>query len=551
LLGISFCWQDDQAYYLPAKNKRLKEIKEILADDKIKKTGHNIKFDLQALQTAGLELKGIAFDSMIASYLINPGSRQHNLDGLAFSEFGYQMQPITDLIGKGKNQITLKDVPLEKVSDYSCEDADFTWRLLKPLTEQLKEKNNLGLLEKIEVPLISVLSQMERNGILLDTKFLKKMAISVDSRLETTQTKIYKLAGTKFNIASPLQLKEILFEKLKISTQGLGKTKTGISTAAEELEKLKGQHEIIDYIIEFRELAKLKSTYIDALPKLVDAQGRLHTSFNQTVTATGRLSSSEPNLQNIPIRTELGQKIRQAFIAPKGFQIISADYSQIELRIIASLANDQKMIESFKKGEDIHIRTASEINNVPIEKVTKEMRYAAKAVNFGVIYGQGPHGLAAATGISRAKAMDFIDRYFEVHEAIYEYLENTKTLAHKTGYVETFFGRRRYLPEINSTIPPIKAGAERMAINHPIQGTAADLLKLAMIEIHRELPGVSPKTKMLLQVHDELVFEAPKNEVKKVGAFVKEKMEKVYTLRAPVDTSLEAGDNWGELKKIL
>ncbi|MFA6410306.1 MAG: DNA polymerase I [Candidatus Buchananbacteria bacterium] len=550
LLGISFCWHQSQAFYLPAKAEWLEIIKPILADAKIEKIGHNIKFDLETLDTAGLKLNGVTFDSMIASYLINPGSRQHNLDGLAFNELGYQMQPITDLIGKGKNQITLKDVPLEKVSDYSCEDADFTWRLVKPLTEQLAEKNNLGLLTKIEVPLIPVLAQIEKNGVLIDTKFLNAMGKTVGKRLKTIEEKIHELAGTKFNIASPLQLKGILFEKLKISTQGLGRTKTGISTAADELEKLKGQHKIIDYIIEFRELSKLKSTYLDALPKLVDKTGRIHTSFNQTVTATGRLSSSEPNLQNIPVRTELGQKIRQAFIAPKGFKILSADYSQIELRIIASLANDKKMIESFKKDEDIHTRTASEINDVPLDKVTKEMRYAAKAVNFGIIYGQGAWGLAAGTGISRAKAMDFIDRYFEIHQDIYNYLEETKKLAHQMGYVETFFGRRRYLPEINSTIAPIKAGAERMAINHPIQGTAADLLKLAMIEIHKELPKISIQAKMILQVHDELVFEVPQKDLKTVAELVKEKMESVYKLRAPVDTSIEAGDNWGQLKEI-
>ncbi|OGY52584.1 MAG: DNA polymerase I, partial [Candidatus Buchananbacteria bacterium RIFCSPHIGHO2_02_FULL_45_11b] len=499
LLGISFCWENGRAFYLPVPSRTggpidinapkarhpaspswLEEIKPIFADKTVKKAGHNIKFDLESLSTAGLEVRGVSFDSMVASYLINPGSRQHNLDGLAFTELGYQMQPIEDLIGKGKSQISLKEVPVEKVADYSCEDADFTWRLIKPLTKQLEEKNNLGLLEKIEMPLIPVLAEIEKNGILINPDFLRKMGKLVNVQIKKLEEKIYRLAKTKFNIASPLQLKEILFEKLKISTAGLGRTKTGISTAAGELEKLKGQHEIIDYIMEYRELAKLKSTYLDALPKLTDKEGRIHTSFNQTVTSTGRLSSSEPNLQNIPIRTELGQKIRQAFIAPKGFSLISADYSQIELRIIASLADDKKMIASFANNEDIHVRTASEINEVPLDKVTKEMRYAAKAINFGIIYGQGPHGLAQAAGISYGQAHDFIDKYFEIHSDIYDYLEKTKDLAHETGFVETFFGRRRYLPEINSTIQPIRASAERMAVNHPIQGTAADLIKLAM-----------------------------------------------------------------------
>ncbi|MDX9893640.1 MAG: DNA polymerase I [Patescibacteria group bacterium] len=549
LLGISFAWHDGQAYYLPANNRAwVAKIKPLLENPKIKKIGHNIKFDLEALATAGIKLQGLAFDTMVASYLINPGSRQHNLDGLVFGEFGYQMQPITDLIGKGKNQISLKQVDLKKVSDYSCEDADFTWRLFKPLSQELAAKNNLGLLEKIEVPLIPVLADMERQGILLNPKLLKTMSKKVTKDIENLEDQIYKLAKTKFNIASPLQLKEVLFDKLQISTQGLAKTKTGVSTAAAELEKLQGSHKIIDHLIKFRELAKLKSTYLDALPKLIGSDGRIHTSFNQTITATGRLSSSDPNLQNIPVRTELGQKIREAFVAPNGYQLVSADYSQIELRIIASLANDRKMIESFKNNEDIHRRTASEIDNVALDQVTPEMRYAAKAVNFGVIYGQGAWGLASSTGISRQRAMDFIDRYFEIHHEIYDYLENTKRLARANGYVETFFGRRRYLPEINSNIQQVRASAERMAINHPIQGTAADLMKLAMIEIYRQLPEISADSKMLLQVHDELVFEVPSKDLAKVSALVKKTMESIYQLRAPIQTHLKIGQNWGSLK---
>ncbi|NUM25942.1 MAG: DNA polymerase I [Candidatus Buchananbacteria bacterium] len=547
LLGISVAWQAGKAYYLVAKPEWLNQIKPILEDATIKKAGHNIKFDLESLDHAGINVRGVHFDTMIASYLVNPGSRQHNLDGLVFTELGYQMQPITDLIGKGKGQITLKDVPLDQVSDYACEDADFTWRLVEPLRVELETKNNLGLFEKIEMPLVPVLANMEKNGVLLDTKFLNQMSKAVTKDIKTLEDTIYKLAGTTFNIASPLQLKEILFEKLNISTQGLAHTKTGVSTAAAELEKLQGSHKIIDHIIKYRELTKLKSTYLDALPKLVDNSARLHTSFNQTVAATGRLSSSEPNLQNIPIRTELGNQIRKAFVAPKGYRLLSADYSQIELRIIASLANDEKMIASFKKGEDIHARTAAEINEVPLEKVTKEMRYAAKAVNFGIIYGQGAWGLAAGTGISRQRAMDFIDRYFEIHHSIKDFLDKTKELASDKGYVETWFGRRRYFPEINSNIQQIRAAAERAAINHPIQGTAADLMKLAMIEIHQGLPNICPDARMLLQVHDELVFEVPEADLKQVAVFVKTAMEGIYKLRAPVETHLKAGENWGEL----
>ncbi|MBN1779299.1 MAG: DNA polymerase I [Candidatus Buchananbacteria bacterium] len=551
LLGVSLSWQKNEAYYVLAKPELLKILKPILEDEKIKKVGHNIKFDLESLQTAGIDLAGIDFDTMIASYLINPGNRQHGLDSLVFTELGHSMQPITELIGTGKNQITLKQVDVKRVSDYSCEDADFTWQLVTPLIKQLQAVNNLGLLKKIEVPLIPVLAEMETNGIMVDAKFLNAMNKDVTKEIERVEKEIYKISGESFNVASPLQLKKILFEKLEIPTQGIGKTKTGISTAAGQLEKLKNQHPIINKIIDFRELAKLKSTYLEALPKLISPKdGRVHTSFNQTVAATGRLSSSDPNLQNIPIRTELGQQIRKAFVVPKGFTMLSADYSQIELRIIASLANDQKMIAAFKNGEDIHQATAAEINDVPLDKVTKEMRYAAKAVNFGIIYGQGAWGLSETAGIPRAQAQDFIDRYFSAHQTIYDYLEKTKNLAHEEGFTETLLGRRRYFPEINASLQPLRAAAERAAINHPIQGTAADLIKLAMIEIDKQLPTISPKSKMLLQVHDELVFEIPEEEIGSVAKFVKKTMEEIYKLRAPVEAHLSVGQNWGELKKL-
>lgn len=551
ILGASFAWEKGKGYYVVAKPGYLKKLKPTLEDDAIKKVGHNIKFDIEVFGTAGIELRGNAFDTMIASYLINPGSRQHNLDSLVFTEIGHQMQPITDLIGKGKNQITLKDVPLDKVAYYASEDADFTWQLYAPLKKQLEKVNNLGLLEKIENPLINVLAAMERTGVLLDTPFLNKLSRQVTAELGELEEKIHREAKTKFNIASPLQLKEVLFDKMGISTEGLSRTKTGISSAASELEKLKGKHKIIDYVIRFRELAKLKSTYLDALPQLTDSKGRLHTSYNQTVAATGRLSSTDPNLQNIPIRTPLGAEIRKAFIAPKGYKILSADYSQIELRIVASLANDKIMIDTFKRHEDIHTTTAAAINRVSKDKVTKEMRYAAKAVNFGIIYGQGSIGLAATTGISRAEAMDFIDRYFETYSAVKKYLDSVKELAAKHGYVETFFGRRRYLPEINSNMVMVRAAAERAAINHPIQGTAADLMKLAMIEIHNKLPMLSPNSKMIMQVHDELVFEVPEKDVVKVAKLVQAEMAGIYTLRAPVETHIQVGDNWGEMKQLL
>lgn len=559
LLGVSLCYKEAEAYYIPvAKHvaattgkKLLKAIAPILEDETIKKAGHNIKFDIHALHHAGITVRGTWFDTMIASYICNPGTRQHNLDALVFTELGYQMEPITDLIGTGKNQTTLAEVALERVSRYSCEDADYTWRLIEPLTQELKEKNNLGLFETIEMPLVDVLASIEQNGILLDTELLRKMSRIMNKKIAELTNTIHKLAGEEFNVSSPLQLKKILFEKLRIDTAGLGRTKTGISTAAEELEKLKGKHEIIDHILEYRELTKLTSTYIDALPQLVHKKdGRVHTSFNQTIAATGRLSSSEPNLQNIPIRTDVGQEIRKAFIAAPGYKLISADYSQIELRVIASLANDPKMIDSFIRNEDIHARTAAEINQVPIEQVTKQMRYAAKAINFGIIYGQGPWGLAASAGISFQEAQDFIDRYFAIYQPIRDYLERTKEVARQHGYVETWFGRRRYLPEINSSAPGVRAAAERMAINHPIQGTAADLMKLAMIAVHQHLPALSPKSKILLQVHDELVLEVPEKEVIAVAALVRKHMEGVYQLRAPVQTEVEVGDTWGNMDVI-
>ena len=551
LLGISFCWQPGVAYYLPADNPEyIEKLKPILADPAVKKIGQNLKFDLQTLAHAGINLAGIDFDTMVASYLLAPGTRGHGLDNLAFIEFGYQMQPITDLIGTGKNQITLAQVPLEKVSWYSCEDADFTWRLVKPLTKQLEEKNNLDLLKKIEVPLIPVLAGMETKGVKIDTTVLKKMSATVTKKLGKLESEIYKLSKEKFNINSPLQLKEILFAKLKISPAGLGKTKTGLSTAADELEKIKNVHKIVPKILDYRELYKLKSTYLDALPKLLGADGRVHTSFNQIRTATGRLSSFDPNLQNIPVRTDLGKKIRTAFVAEKNFTLLKADYSQIELRLVASLANDPAMIKSFLNQEDIHTRTAANINEIKLTEVTPEQRRAAKAVNFGIIYGMGANALAAQEGITYQKAHEFIDKYFELHKKIKQYLENTKELALKFGYVETIFGRRRYLPDIASGVPGIRAAAERAAINHPVQGSCADLIKLAMIEIFAGLPKISSESKMILQVHDELVFEVPSADVSKVAKFVKEKMEKIYTLRVPIEVEIKNGENWGNMKEL-
>ncbi|TSC76535.1 MAG: DNA polymerase I [Parcubacteria group bacterium Gr01-1014_31] len=551
LVGISLAWAEGEAAFVLPKPELLAKLKPMLSDAGIPKTGHNLKFDLHSLETAGLPLSGIAFDSMIASYLLNPGSRQHGLDGLSFSEFGFQMTQITDLIGSGAKQRSMTEVPLDQVVPYACADADYSLRLFSRLHRELENKNQLGLLEKIELPLIQVLARMERHGIKLDTAFLKKMSTTVGKQLAKLESKIHDLAGVPFNIASPLQMKEVLFGKLKISTVGLGRTKTGISTAAGELEKLADQHQIIPLIMEYRELSKLQSTYLEALPQLVSPRDqRLHTSFNQTIAATGRLSSSDPNLQNIPIRTPLGSQIRKAFIAERGNVLLSADYNQIELRIIASLAQDPTMISAFTRGEDVHTRTAAEIHDVPVAQVTKELRRTAKEVNFGIIYGMGVVGLSQRQGITRDKAKTFIDTYFRLHPKIAAYLEDTKRLALEHGFVETIFGRRRYLPEIASSAPQIRSGAERAAINHPVQGTAADLMKLAMIAVHDRLPAVCPAARMLLQVHDELVFEVPASDAAALARFVKKTMEGVYQLRVPILVHVEVGKNWGDLKPV-
>lgn len=554
LVGISFCWQEGEAYFLPVElaNNIKKDIHELLTNDKVRKIGQNLKYDSEIMESyLGEPIRGIYFDTMIASYLISPGHRQHSLDTLAFVEFGYQMQPITELIGEGKNQIKMSEVPLEKVSWYACEDADLTYRLYNKYKKDLDKENLLKFFDELEMPLVEVLANVEKNGVKINDKFLTDLSHDFAKRIKEIEKKIYKLAGTEFNVASPKQLKEILFDRMEISTAGIGKTKTGLSTAAGQLEKLKGEHPIVDLILEFRELSKLKSTYLDALPALINSiDSRVHTSFNQTVTSTGRLSSSEPNLQNIPIRTETGGQIRKAFIAEKGFEILKADYSQIELRIVASLANDKAMLDIFNSGGDIHTMTAALINNLKPEEVTKEIRRTAKEINFGVLYGMGAWGLSNRTGISNSEAQKFIFKYFDTFKEVKKWLDETVVIAQEKGYVETLYGRRRFIPEINSGIQQVKSAAERMAVNMPIQGTAADLIKLAMVEINKKLQKVSPKSKMILQVHDELVFEVPKNDVNIVADFVREAMCSVMKLRAPIEVEVSVGHNWGETTKI-
>lgn len=552
LLGVSFSWKPGEAYYVIADF--IKELKPVLEDSKPLKIAQNLKFDLEVLGSHGVEIADNYFDTMLASYLLDPGSRGHSLDKLAFSELGYEMMPITDLIGpRGKNQITLEQVDIKKVSWYSCEDADFTYQLYLKFKEDLKDKNVEGLFREIEMPLIPALIELERNGVKLDVDFLDKKSKVVKKRVAEISEEIYEHAGKEFNISSPMQLKEILFDDLAIPADEIKVGKTGLSTGAAELEKIKDNHPIVPLVMEYRELTKLDNTYLSTLPKLISKKdGRLHTSFNQTVTATGRLSSSEPNLQNIPARTKLGKEVRKAFIAEPGYQILNADYSQIELRIVASLANDVKMLDAFNKGEDIHTRTAANINGIDIDEVTPEIRRTAKSINFGIIYGMGVFGLSLSAGIPRDEAKEFMDKYFELHSSIAKYMDTMKDLARTQGYVETLFGRRRYLPEINSGMMQVRRAAERMAINAPVQGTAADLMKIAMINVSNELKrNFKPEDyKLILQVHDSLVLEVKKSKAKQIAKIVGKVMCSVYKLKAPITVDIEIGDNWGEMKEL-
>ncbi len=554
LVGISLAWQEGKAYYLPMQRHRrwVSALKAIFEDTDIPKYGHNLKFDYAVLKGAGITVAPLSVDSMLASYLLNPGSRSHGLDALVFREFGYEMQPIEALIGpKGKGQRTMDDVPLPAITFYAAEDADYTWKLANKLAIELETKGLSKLFETIEMPLVSVLADMELAGVKINVPFLKALGTRVGRQLETLTKKIYAAAGTEFNVNSPRQLAEVLFERLGLGRDTIKRTKTGTSTAATELDKLKGKHPIIALIGEQRELSKLKSTYLDALPELVSTKtGRVHTDFNQAVAATGRLSSSNPNLQNIPVRTHLGAEIRKAFIAERGYRLVVADYSQFELRIIASLSGDPTMIESFRNGEDIHRRTAAEVAGKKLSEVTDAERRSAKTVNFGIMYGMGAQGLVRATGMSVDEAREYIMKYFELYGDVRRFLDDTIVEARESGSVETLFGRKRFLPELASGVPAVRAAAERMAINHPIQGTQADFIKMAMIQIAKKLPSVSAKSRMILQVHDELVFEVPAVEVLVVAKFVKTAMEGVHNLRVPIVAEVAVGLNWGETEAV-
>jgi len=551
LLGLSFSWKEGEAYFVLANKKRLEELRPILENDKIKKCGHNLKFDWRVLKNQGVDLNGLFFDTMIASYLLNPSNRQHNLDSLVFTELGFEKISKVNLADTQPEQLTIdfKGLDPEKLSLYSCEDADFTNRLVKIFTKRIKAENLTELFEKIEMPLIPVLGEMENNGVKMETEPLQKLDKEVGDKLTKLEKAIYKSAQTKFNINSTKQLKEVLFEKLAIPTTNLKKTKTGFSTAEDELAKMQDLHPIIPMLQSYRELNKLQTTYLNALPKMINPKtGRIHTSFNQTIAATGRLSSTEPNLQNIPTRAEEGQKIRNAFVAERGYKLVSFDYSQIELRLAAHMSGDQKMIKAFKDEEDIHTATAAEINGVKLEEVTKKMRSEAKAVNFGLLYGQGPHGLSQGAGISYWQANEFIKKYFAAYPSIKKMMDNSIKEARAKLYAVTLFGRKRPLPEINSSIPMIRKSAERMAINTPVQGTAADLIKMAMVKIAEIIKGHDDDIRLLLQVHDELIFEIKTDKIETYTPQIKEIMQEGLKLRVPIIVDENIGNNWGELK---
>jgi DNA polymerase I len=557
LVGISFAIQPHHAYYIPLGHSypgapkqisleyALGALKPVMEDRAIRKIGQNIKYDLLVLGHYGIQVKGVSFDTMIASYLLNPSKASHSLDALALEYFNHKTLTYADVTGSGKKQIGFDEVDVPTATRYSGEDADLTLRLKQILAPLLREQNLERLFLDMEMPLMEVLVDMERAGVKINADFLKLMSNKLGLEMAGIERSIYELAGTEFNINSPKQLAEILFVKLKLTPTR--KTKTGFSTNVDVLEELAPVHPLPAEILKFRTLSKLKSTYIDALPLMINPKtGRLHTSLNQTVTATGRLSSSEPNLQNIPIRTEVGREIRQAFIAERGSSLLSADYSQIELRVLAHMSNDPALIKTFQNDEDVHTRTASEIFGLTPEEVTPEMRRKAKAVNFGIIYGISAFGLAQDIGVSNAEGKRYIDNYFAQYPGVREFITRTIQDAKTNGYVSTLFGRRRFIPELASSTVAVRNFGERMAINTPIQGTAADLIKLAMINIQKRLTQENPGSKMILQVHDELVFEVPDREIEPMQKLVKEEMEGVLTLSVPIKVDMGVGKNWDE-----
>ena len=554
LVGIAFSWEATKGYYIPfPENKEeAQELIELLRPffeaKNIEKIGQNLKYDIKVLDKYKIKVKGDFFDTMLAHYLINPDMR-HNMDVLSETYLNYTPISITELIGKkGKNQLNMRDVPLEKQTEYAVEDADVTFQLAEHFRPELADAKTDVLFKDIEIPLLHVLADMELEGINLDERFLNSLSEDLNNDIKNLEEKIYEAAGEEFNIGSPKQLGEILFSKMKLVDKPK-KTKTGqFSTAEDVLSYLAKDHEIIQNVLDYRGLAKLKSTYVDALPEQVEpTTGRVHTDYMQTVAATGRLSSNNPNLQNIPIRTERGRQVRKAFVPrDENYILLAADYSQIELRIIAALSEETTMIEAFKHGEDIHASTASKVFNVPIEEVTREQRSNAKTVNFGIIYGVSAFGLSNQTDLSRSEAKELIDTYYKTYPKLRNYMSEQIDFARDNGYVQTVLGRRRYLKDINGSNAIVRGAAERNAVNAPIQGSAADIIKIAMINIHKKLGEGNYKSKMLLQVHDELVFDIYKPELEELKILIKSEMENAYKLSVPLDVEVGIGQDWLE-----
>lgn len=569
LVGISLAVRPGIGYYIPVGHEAsaaggpqmdlhlvLDALRPALTDPERSKVGHNLKYDFMVLARYGLEVAPLSFDSMLAEWLCNPASRNLGLKNLAWVRLGVEMTEIEELIGKGRNQRTMAQVPISEAAPYAAADAEVCLRLMPLLAEELEQKDQRGLFEDLEMPLIPILADMERAGILLDTAFLNDFSNELSERLQAIEQSVFEMAGHSFNLNSTQQLSQVLFEHLELEPPDrTRRTASGYySTAASVLEELRSEHEIVDQILEYRELSKIQSTYAEAFPHQVNPKtGRVHTSYNQTGSVTGRLASSDPNLQNIPIRTEVGRQIRRAFIAAPEHHLLSVDYSQIELRIVAHMAEDKAMIEAFHEDQDIHATTASAVFGVDPKDVTPQQRRRAKAINFGLIYGMSPFGLTRSTDLTLAEAENFVDTYFERFPGVERYLDETRRLAGEQGFVETLLGRRRYFPQLMQgaqVSEQARARAEREAINAPIQGTAADIIKRAMLRLPEALDEADLSAKMLLQVHDELVFECPIKQLKQVVERVQEVMRTAYELRVPLKTDAKSGSNWAEMQPI-
>ncbi len=550
IVGISFAIEKGTAWFIPLEEHNIPEehlmegLQKLLASNTLK-GGQNIKFDILVLRSIGVIVNEPLFDTMIGAYILRPDG-QHNLDALAREHLGYEMVAYSDLVGSGKNQMSIRNVNMEDLVEYACEDADITLQLWHKLKKELQSIKALQLCEEIEFPLINVLSEMEATGVAIDTDFLKNLSKKISKDLLGLRENIYKEAGYEFNINSTQQLSKVLFEKLALPP--VKKTKTGYSTDTSVLERLKGAHPVINMLLEYRQLTKLQTTYIDSLPKLINRNtGRVHTSFNQTITQTGRLSSSNPNLQNIPIRTELGRSIRKAFIATSDEHVIMAsDYSQIELRIMAHVSGDKGLLDAFNNKEDIHATTAAKVFEVPLDEVTSNLRRKAKEINFGIMYGISPYGLAARLEIPQGEATDIIDRYFKRFPNVHQYINDTTVKARKDGFVTTLMGRRRYLPDIASRNKTVQQNAVRQAINMPIQGTAADMIKLAMVRIHEKILRKKLRSRMIIQVHDELVFDVHKDELDDLKILVEKEMVNALEMKVPIEVETGVGKNWFE-----